>query len=45
VITRQSGDDFNPHKYAFAVDLASGRTAAFDWAGVLGGPAVSVRID
>jgi WD40 repeat protein len=44
VITRQSGDQFNPKMYAVAVDLASGRTAPFDWAGVVDGPPPSVRI-
>lgn len=33
-----------PTTYAVAVDLASGRTAIFDWGGVPGGPAISVRI-
>jgi hypothetical protein len=44
VVSRTSGDEFNPKTYAVAVDLASGRTALVDWAGALGGPAVSVRI-
>lgn len=44
VVSRMSGDEFNPKNYAVAVDLASGRTAVVDWAGPLGGPAASVRI-
>jgi hypothetical protein len=44
VVSRMSGDEFNPKTYAVAVDLSSGRTAVVDWAGVRGAPAVSVRI-
>jgi WD40 repeat protein len=44
VVSRMSGDKVNLNMYAVAVDLASGRTAPFDWAGVLGSQAASVRI-
>ena len=45
VISRMSGEEFNPKTYAIAVDLLSGRTAVVDWAGSYPqGPAASVRI-